>query len=71
MFQEGMETPGQALLRGKLYMYSVYGTEPWVEYHYRVYCVLGDPSLHIWKTGTPAGHLTYPAQSPSGTISSR
>jgi len=49
MFQEGMDTPGQALLRGKLYMYNVYGNDYWVEYHYRVYCVLGDPSLHIWK----------------------
>ena len=25
MFQEGLETPGQALLRGKLYMYNVFG----------------------------------------------
>ncbi|MCD4698756.1 MAG: hypothetical protein K8S16_21195, partial [Bacteroidales bacterium] len=49
MFQEGMDTPGQALLRGKLYMYNVFGSDPWVEYHYRVFCVLGDPSLHIWK----------------------
>ena len=49
MFQEGMDTPGQALLRGKLYVYNVFGSDSWVEYHYRVYCVLGDPSLHIWK----------------------
>ena len=49
MFQEGMDTPGQALLRGKLYMYNVFGNDPWVEYHYRVFCILGDPSLHIWK----------------------
>ncbi len=49
MFQEGMDTPGQALLRGKLYMYNVFGSDFWVEYHYRVYCCLGDPSLHIWK----------------------
>ena len=25
MFQEGMDTPGQALLRGKLYCYNVFG----------------------------------------------
>jgi len=49
MFQENMDTPGQALLRGKLYMYNVFGNVYNVEYHYRVYCVLGDPSLHIWK----------------------
>jgi hypothetical protein len=49
MFQEGMDTPGQALLRGKLYMYNVFGDDSWVEYHYRIYCVLGDPSVHIWK----------------------
>ena len=49
MFQEGMDTPGQALLRGKLYMFNVFGNEYWVEYQYRVFCVLGDPSLHIWK----------------------
>lgn len=49
MFQEGMDTPGQAMLRGKLYMYNVFGAIYYVEYHYRVYCILGDPSLHIWK----------------------
>lgn len=49
MFREGMDTPGQALLRGKLYMYHVFGNEYYVEYHYKVYCILGDPSIHIWK----------------------
>lgn len=49
MFQEGMETPGQALLRGKLYMYTIFGNDYDVEYHYRIYCVLGDPSIHVWK----------------------
>jgi len=49
MFVENMDTPGQAMLRGKLYMFNVFGAVPYVEYHYRVYCVLGDPSLHIWK----------------------
>jgi hypothetical protein len=61
MFQEGLETPGQALLRGKLYMYTVYGNEHFVEYHYRIYCVLGDPSLHIWKTVPRSVSITYPA----------
>ncbi len=49
MFREGMDTPGQALLRGKLYMYNVYGDVYWVGYHYKMYCILGDPSIHIWK----------------------
>nr|NQU93610.1 hypothetical protein [Bacteroidota bacterium] len=49
MFQEGMDTPGQALLRGKLYMYNVFGPDYYCEYHYKVYCILGDPSIHIWK----------------------
>ncbi len=61
MFREGMNTPGQALLRGKLYMYNVFGNEYYVEYHYKVFCVLGDPSIHIWKH-TPrhvsTGHIT-------------
>lgn len=48
LFWEGMDTPGQALLRGKLYMFNVFGTNYMVEYHYRVYCILGDPSLHVW-----------------------
>ncbi len=50
MFSESMDTPGQALLRGKLYMYNIFGgNDIWVEYHYRIYHVLGDPSIHIWK----------------------
>jgi len=49
MFREGLDTPGEALLRGKLYMYSVFGTDPMVEYSYRIFYVLGDPSIHIWK----------------------
>jgi len=60
MFQEGMDTPGQALLRGKFYMYEVFGTDYWVEYHYRVYCVLGDPSIHIWKDVPREVNISYP-----------
>jgi PKD repeat protein len=66
MFQEGMETPGQALLRGKLYMYTVFGNEYYVEYHYRIYCVLGDPSIHIWKDVPQAVIVNYPASIPFG-----
>ena len=66
MFQEGMDTPGQALLRGKLFMYEVFGTDPWVEYHYRVFCVLGDPSIHIWKDIPREVNVDHPASIPIG-----
>jgi hypothetical protein len=49
MFREGMNTPGQALLRGKLQVFIDHGTDPKVEYHYVVYCNLGDPATKIWK----------------------
>jgi hypothetical protein len=50
MFQEeGIETAAQALLRGKTLMYEVFGNQHWVEYHYRVYTTLGDPSLRVWR----------------------
>ena len=66
MFQEGMDTPGQALVRGKLYMYNVYGNEYYVEYHYKIYCVLGDPSIHIWKDVPLAVTVDYPVSVPFG-----
>ena len=67
MFQEGLETPGQALVRGKLYMYNVFGNEYYVDYHYKIYCVLGDPSIHIWKDVPQAVTVNYPASIPFGT----
>lgn len=66
MFQEGLETPGQALLRGKLYMYTIFGNAYYVEYHYRVYCVLGDPSMHIWKEVPLATTVNYIPAIPFG-----
>jgi hypothetical protein len=66
MFKEGMDTPGQALLRGKLYMYNVFGNEYYVEYHYKVYCVLGDPSIHIWKDVPLEVNVNYPPSIPTG-----
>jgi hypothetical protein len=60
MFQEGLDTPGEALLRGKLYMYNVFGNEYYVEYHYKIYCILGDPSIHIWKDVPKPVTLDYP-----------
>lgn len=66
MFTEGLETPGQGLLRGRIYMYAVFGSDPWVEYHYRVYHVLGDPSLHIWKKAPRAVNVSHPGGLPLG-----
>jgi hypothetical protein len=61
MFQEGMNTSGQALMRGKLYMYNVFGNTYWVEYHYKVYCVLGDPAIRVWKNVPLDVNVSYPS----------
>ena len=66
MFMEGMDTPGQALLSGRLYMYSVFGDTFWVEYQTRVYCVLGDPSVHIWKDVPENVFVSHPTTIPVG-----
>jgi hypothetical protein len=60
MFQEGLDSPGEALLRGKLYMYQYFGNTMEVEYHFKIYCVLGDPSMHIWKDIPKQVTVTYP-----------
>jgi uncharacterized repeat protein (TIGR01451 family) len=60
MFQEGLETPGQALARGRLYMYQAFGNEHWVEYQTRVYCILGDPTVHIWKDVPRPATVSHP-----------
>ena len=67
MFTEQLSTPGQAINRGKLYLYNVYGTDPYVEYHYKIYCVLGDPSTHIWKDEPEAVTVNYPPSITFGT----
>jgi hypothetical protein len=64
MFWDGMDTPGQGLLRGKLRVYNVFGSDPWVEYHYRLFCILGDPSVHIWKEIPLAVNVDHPASIP-------
>ncbi len=67
MFQEGMETPGQALVRGKLYMYNVFGNDYYVDYHYKIFCILGDPSIHIWKDIPKATSVSYSPTMPLGS----
>jgi hypothetical protein len=45
-----------------LRVFHVFGADPWVEYHYRVFCILGDPSVHIWKKvpmGVTVDHASY------------
>ncbi len=50
LFQEGLRTPAQALLRGKLMMNNVFGSDDhWVKYQFELFCVLGDPSLQVWR----------------------
>jgi len=66
MFNEGMETPGQALLRGKLYMYNVFGNDYYTQYHYKIYHVLGDPSIHIWRDVPQNVNTDYPSSIPVG-----
>jgi hypothetical protein len=60
MFQEGIETPGPALLRGKIRMYNLYGGgDPYVLWHFRAYTTLGDPSTHIWRDIPRAVTVVY------------
>jgi hypothetical protein len=61
MFINRLESPGEALLQGKMFMYLVFGGgDPWVEYHFRIYHVLGDPSLHVWKDVPQSISVTRP-----------
>jgi hypothetical protein len=63
MFQEGLETPAQTLLRGKIRMYNLYGgTDPQVPWHFRAYTVLGDPSTHVWKNVPRKVNILYTPQ---------
>ncbi len=66
MFREGMKTPGQVLLRGKLYMYNRFGASEIVEYQTRVFTVLGDPSVQIWKAYPQTVNVSHPASVPVG-----
>jgi len=67
MFTENLNTAGQGLERGRLYLYNVYGTDPQVGYHYKIYCVLGDPSIHIWKEIPKEVTVDYPESITFGT----
>jgi len=64
--EQDIETAAQALWRGKLQMYLVFGNQSSVEYHYRIYHVLGDPSIHIWKDIPRPISVAHPAVLPVG-----
>jgi hypothetical protein len=62
LFQEGLHTPGQALLRGKMNVYNQFGVEDYkTEYQFRVYCSLGDPSTRLWKEVPQYASVSYPS----------
>ena len=67
MYQEGLDTPGEGLTRGCIYQYAVFGGEDYyVEYHHKVFCVLGDPSIQIWKDIPLAINATHVSTLPVG-----
>ena len=43
------------------------GTDPDVEYHYKIYCVLGDPSMHMWKEIPLDVNVSYPGTTTVGS----
>ena len=63
LLQEGMDTPGQTLLRGKIRMYNTYGGgDPQVLWHFRTFTVLGDPSTRVWKDVPRKVTITYTSE---------
>ena len=67
MFEEGLVTAGQGYVRGKLYMYNVFGGTYWVEYHSKIYLIIGDPSIRIWKDVPLDITVGYQATIPFGS----
>jgi hypothetical protein len=55
-----MESPGESLLNGKMFMYLTFGNDYWVPYHFRIYNILGDPSIHVWKEIPQAINVSFP-----------
>lgn len=63
LFQEGLHTPAQSLLRGKIRMYNLYTpADPYVPLHFRAYTVLGDPSTYVWKNVPAKVNITHTNQ---------
>jgi len=67
MYQEGLDTPGEGLARGRIYQYAVFGADDYyVEYHHKVFCILGDPSIKIWKEVPLAINVAHVSSLPTG-----
>jgi hypothetical protein len=68
MFQKGLTTPGQALIAGIDAMCKKTNlNKDTTDYLARLYVVLGDPSIHIWKDVPHTATVTSPITIPVGT----
>ncbi|MBW6516024.1 MAG: T9SS type A sorting domain-containing protein [Candidatus Cloacimonetes bacterium] len=69
--REGIRSFGAAILRGKMEIYNGYpnNLDPgdWVDFYFRVYNTLADPSLNLWKLIPYHMNLTLPTQIDQGT----
>ena len=68
---EGIRTFGAAVMRGKIEIYNSYpnNLDPgdWVDFYFRVYNMLSDPSMNLWKLIPNNMNLTLPTQIAQGT----
>jgi hypothetical protein len=70
MFQKGLSTPGQALFAGIDAMYKKTSLAKDVsDYLARLYVIIGDPSIHIWKDVPQTAAVTGPTSIPAGASS--
>jgi hypothetical protein len=70
MFQKGLTTPGQALIAGIHVMYkkTSLGRDT-TDFLARLFLVIGDPSIHIWKDVPQTATVTNPTTIPVGSSS--
>jgi hypothetical protein len=70
MFQKNLTTPGQALIAGINGMYKKTSLDKeTTDYLARLFLVLGDPSVHIWKDVPKTATITHSASFPVGASS--
>lgn len=74
IFEDGLTTPGLALLRGKVELYNDFpyyrgpgGPNSSVECYFHIYNILGDPGLQMWTEAPRAMAVGHPVQVPVGT----
>ncbi len=69
--REGIRIFSSALLRGKMEMYKNYpnnlGPGDWVEHYFKVYNILSDPSLQMWRLIPSQMTLNLPESLAKGT----